>query len=173
VEAGVSSGSLVGADFDVVFRDEYPRLLRIVYALCGSRSVAEDAAQEALLRAYDDWSRVSAMDRPRAWIRQVAINLARSRLRRVAAEARAVARSAMPRTESDLAELPEDADRFWAAVRRLPRRQAEAIALHYADDLAIADVAVVMRVAEGTVKAHLHGARQKLGEWYEREESTS
>lgn len=56
-----------------------------------------------------------------------------------------------------------DADRdFWAAVRSLPRRQAAVIALHYYEDLPVADIAAVLGIAEGTVKAHLHKGRESL-----------
>jgi len=58
--------------------------------------------------------------------------------------------------------LAEDDERFWSAVRRLPRRQAQVVALHYGDDRTISDVAEILGCAEGTVKAHLHSARKTL-----------
>ena len=54
-----------------------------------------------------------------------------------------------------------DAD-FWAAVRTLPRRQAQAIALFYLEDLPVAGIAAVLGCAEGTVKALLHQGRRGL-----------
>ena len=56
------------------------------------------------------------------------------------------------------------ADRFWAAVRTLPRRQQAVVALHYLEDRSVADVAQVLGIAEGTVKAHLHKARAALAD---------
>jgi RNA polymerase sigma-70 factor (ECF subfamily) len=47
-------------------------------------------------------------------------------------------------------------------VRRLPPRQAQAVVLHYVEDLTVADIASVLGVAEGTVKALLHQARERL-----------
>jgi RNA polymerase sigma-70 factor, ECF subfamily len=58
--------------------------------------------------------------------------------------------------------LPEDADDFWRAVRRLPTRQSQAIALHYLEDRSVKDIAVVLECAEATVKVHLHRGRQAL-----------
>lgn len=145
--------------FDAFFATEYRRVLAVVVALVGSRSGAEDIAQEAFVRAYLRWDQVKDMTSPQAWVKRVAINLATSRARRVAAEARAILR--MPRHE-DLVDMPlRDAD-FWDAVRALPTRQAQAVALHYADDLNVAQVADVMQCAAGTVKAHLHAARKRL-----------
>jgi RNA polymerase sigma-70 factor (ECF subfamily) len=48
-------------------------------------------------------------------------------------------------------------------VRSLPRRQAQAVALHYLEDLPVAEIARVLGCAEGTVKAHLHHGREALG----------
>ena len=66
-------------------------------------------------------------------------------------------------------------DEFWKAVRTLPKRQAQAIALHYLEDLPIAEIAEILECAEGTVKVHLHKGRKglatKLG--VDREEGAS
>ena len=56
---------------------------------------------------------------------------------------------------------PHDAD-FWRAVRSLPRRQAQAIALYYLEDLSVAEVARVLGTAEGTVRKHLFEGRKKV-----------
>ena len=47
-------------------------------------------------------------------------------------------------------------------MRALPRRQAQVVALFYVDDRSVADIALVLECAEGTVKAHLHKARGAL-----------
>jgi RNA polymerase sigma-70 factor, ECF subfamily len=58
---------------------------------------------------------------------------------------------------------PEEPDAdFWRAVRALPRRQAQAIALFYLEDLPVAAIAEVLDCAEGTVKALLHQGRRTL-----------
>jgi RNA polymerase sigma-70 factor (ECF subfamily) len=66
---------------------------------------------------------------------------------------------------------PPDVDGFWSLVRRLPDRQAAAVALYYLDDLSVADIADALGCAEGTAKAHLHQARQTLGQQLRDEES--
>lgn len=147
--------------FASFYSAHHSRVLAICHALADGRSSAEDIAQEAFVRAYLRWDRVAVMERPDAWIRRVAANLAISRRRRLAAEARALLRLPRPR---DRTSAPEDEDVFWEAVRRLPPRQAQAVALRYADDLSIHEIAGVMRCAEGTVKAHLHNARATLAQ---------
>ena len=59
--------------------------------------------------------------------------------------------------------LSEDTEEFWAAVRELPKRQAQAAALRFAYELPSADLAEVLACSEGTVKQHLSRARQALG----------
>lgn len=78
------------------FRAEYPAVVSLVYGLSGSRAAAEDVAQEAFLRAHRDWRRVESMDSPEGWVRRVAMNLARSRWRRLRAETMALARLSPP-----------------------------------------------------------------------------
>ncbi len=59
-------------------------------------------------------------------------------------------------------ELPPDDEAFWAAVRRLPERQAQVVALHYLEDRSVADIAAVLEISPDTVKVHLHRGRKAL-----------
>jgi RNA polymerase sigma-70 factor, ECF subfamily len=146
--------------FEHFYLREYRGVVELAYALSGNRAGAEDIAQEAFLRAHRDWPRVGRYQHPGAWVRRVAANLATSTLRRRLIEARALAR--FWAREPSLVELPASQADFWRAVRSLPRRQAQAIALHYLEDLSVMEVARVLGCAEGTVKAHLHTGRQTL-----------
>jgi DNA-directed RNA polymerase specialized sigma24 family protein len=116
--------------FEHFYLEEYPGVVKLVYALSGSRAAAEDIAQEAFLRAYRDWDRVGSYEHQAAWVRRVAANLATSGLRRRLLEARALARLAGWR-EPALDPLPADQADFGRALRALPRRQAQAVALFY------------------------------------------
>jgi len=136
-------------------------VVELAYALSGSRMAAEDIAQEAFLRAYRDWGRVGSYEHQAAWVRRVAANLAMSGLRRRLVEARALARLAA-RREPALGPLPAEHADFWRAVRALPHRQAQVVALYYLEDLSIRQIASVLDCAEGTVKAHLAKARKAL-----------
>jgi RNA polymerase sigma-70 factor, ECF subfamily len=148
--------------YERFFLREYRGVVELAYALSGNRAGAEDIAQEAFLRAHRDWQRVGRYQYPGAWVRRVAANLATSAVRRRLIEARALAR-VWARQEPALAELPASEADFWRAVRSLPRRQAQAVALHHLEDLPVAEIAQVLGCAEGTVKAHLHHGREALG----------
>lgn len=148
------------AHFDAFYRDRYRPVVALVYALTGSRWSAEDLAQEAFLRAHRDWNRVGSMASPDGWVRRVAVNLAMSRFRRLRSEA--AARLRLTAHTPALQPPTAEADAFWAEVRRLPRRQSQVIALHYLDDLSTAEIAGVLRIAEGTVRALLTQGRERL-----------
>jgi len=153
------SGVEIPEPFVRFFRAEYSAVVSLVYGLSGSRAAAEDIAQEAFLRAHRDWKRVEAMDSPEGWVKRVAMNLATSRWRRLRAEAAALARLSPP-----TAFVPPD-DRmsaFWDEVRRLPTRQAQAVTLHYLEDMPVDEIAAVLDIANGTVKALLSQGRERL-----------
>ncbi len=147
------------------FEDFYVReraaVIGLAYALSGNRWVAEDLAQDAFLAAHRNWDRVSNYEQPAAWIRRVLSNLAVSAFRRRTVEVKGLARMALG-SPSSLPELSVDDAAFWKAVRSLPRRQAQVIALHYLEDLPIAQIAQILEIAPGTVKKHLHDGRNTL-----------
>lgn len=147
--------------FENFYRREYRPVVALAYALSGSRSGAEDLAQEAFIVAHRQWDRVGRFDRPDAWIRRVVANMAVSAYRRRVAEMKALSRLSGREREA-LPELePEDAE-FWAKVRRLPDRQAQAVTLFYLEDRPVAEIATIMNCTENTAKAHLHKARKNL-----------
>lgn len=147
--------------FDAFYRSEFSRMVTIAFALSGSRLAAEDLAQDAMIAAHRQWDRVGALDRPGAWTRRVVINNAASLYQRRMAELRAVVRLG-PVRGSLPQPLDAESEHLWREVRRLPRRQAQAVALFYVDDMAVATIAEVMECTESTVKVHLHKARQTL-----------
>lgn len=153
-------------DFEEFYRREYRSVVTLVYTLTGSRYGAEDLAQDAFIKAHHNWPTVSHYQRPDAWVRVVAMNLARSRLRRLAAEGRALSRFAGMAVQP-FPELEPHNERFWAAVRALPHRQCQVVALHYLEDMSVLDIAHVLDIAESTVKNSLAQARGTLAKTLE------
>jgi RNA polymerase sigma-70 factor (ECF subfamily) len=146
--------------FDDFYRDELRSCMALAYSLCGNRGLAEEIAQEAMTAVYRDWDRVRQMEFPGSWVRRATANLATSSTRRRMAEARAVVRLSSRRQDDTV--LPESDEDFWGAVRRLPRRQAQATALRYGLGCSVAETADILGCAEGTVKASLHAARASI-----------
>lgn len=148
-------------DFGAFYRREYASVATLTMVLTRSRAAAEDIAQDAFLRAHRDWSRVGNFDNPEGWVRRVATNLAMSRFRRLRAEARALLRLNPASTTTFMS--PE-ATEFWSVVRRLPPRQAQVVALHYVEDRSVDEIAETLAISPGSVKTHLHRARQTLAQ---------
>lgn len=146
--------------FEAFYQRELKSVIGLAYALSGSRTAAEDLAQDAFLAAHRSWDRIGRYDKPEAWVRRVVANMSVSLFRRKVREARAIARLTPP--GAVLPSLPVEDEEFWKAVRALPKRQAQAIALFYLEDLSIAAIAEILECAQGTVKAHLHKGRAKL-----------
>lgn len=135
-----------------------PRLVGSLILFCGDRELAEDLAQEALARAIEHWSRVSALTAPEAWTYRTAFNLARSSFRRRAVERRHRGRLALANPLPDAS----DAVAVRATVRALPERQRAVIVARYYLDLNVAETARMLRCREGTVKAHTFKAIANL-----------
>ena len=165
MEAGLVERVEVGnlpLDFDAFFAASQPRLLRALTAGCGDSHLAADCVQEAFVQAHLRWSQVAAYDKPDAWVRRVAINKLRDHLRRRERRERLRRRLAGLAVESPgdpAASVGGEVDDLLA---RLPRQQRLTVAMHYLEDLSVADIGQLLGISEGTVKFHLHQARAKL-----------
>jgi RNA polymerase sigma-70 factor (ECF subfamily) len=138
----------------------YPRLVAAVALVCGSRPAAEDAVQEALLRAWERSEKGEEIESLNAWVTTVSLNVARSGLRRLMAERRA--RSRLMATTLPGESAVGDAVDVQRALAGLPRRQREAVVLRYYLQMDTREVAEILGVHEGTVKSTLFRARSAL-----------
>jgi len=142
-------------------RERYPRLVAAVALVTGDLTFAEDAVQEAIVRAWERSERgdeIAALDR---WVATVALNLTRSRLRRLRVDRLASPKlAASPRLEGPSGDRVDVA----RALAALPRRQREVAVLRYYLDLSTAEIATEMHTSEGTVKSQLSKARAHLAD---------
>jgi RNA polymerase sigma-70 factor (sigma-E family) len=151
------------AEFSEFFASQYAPLCWLGLLLTGSRTQAEELAQEALVRTWWRWQLVRRPDDPAGYARRVLVNRHRSLLRRTAVEARWLARS---QPAEELA-LPADHERamvLWQAVRALPARQRAVLVLRFHQDLTEAQVARLLGLPLGTVKSLGHRALARLRE---------
>ena len=151
--------------FEEYYQRDYRKLLGLAFVLTGSQGPAEDLCQEALTEAHRRWAKISGYDRPEAWVRRVMVNKSSSRGRKLRSEAKALLR--LGNRAAVVVEPTERSLEIWEAVRRLPERQAQAIALHYWDDLPRAEIAEVLGCSDETVKTHLKRGRAALSEHLE------
>jgi RNA polymerase sigma-70 factor (ECF subfamily) len=142
--------------FAALFRREYRHVARTVFLILHDQGAAEEITQDAFAKLLQRWERVSAYERPDAWVRQVAIRMALRRARREVRRPRieGVQLVAMPR------ELPDiDVAR---AIAALSAHQRATVVLFYWDDRPVSEIAMILGSSESTVKQHLHRARHHL-----------
>lgn len=147
---------------DGIFRATHGRLVVAVYALTGNLSEAQDVVAETFVRAVAHRRVLLEAERPEAWLRTVARNIARRRWRRAAQLKTLLQRSAEPPPVAADSALNRVA--LLAVLRKLPAAQREAIALHYIADLSVADIAMTQGVTVNAVKSRLSRGRARLAE---------
>ncbi len=154
-------------NFTELYASSYARLVAQLTVVTADREWAEDAVQEAFGRLWNRWETHSGYDRPEAWVRRVAINIAISRWRRI--------RRLHPLGETDRGQTDRgQTDRegreddgagradMQAALRTLPVKQRHALLLHHVLGLPVSEVAQEMGAPEGTVKSWLSRGREAL-----------
>jgi RNA polymerase sigma-70 factor (ECF subfamily) len=155
--------------FGMLVERHYDFIHRVAYRWAGNRTDAEDIAQDVCLRlgrAIRSYRGGAAFT---TWLYAVVLSAARdfsrsSRRESARIDAFGVHALVSPATAEPMAERQEEekADELWAAVRRLPDKQREAVTLVYGEGLDHAAVADVMGLAEATVSWHVHEARKRL-----------
>lgn len=149
-----------------------PGLVGLLSAIGGSRSDAEEIAQEAYVRLLLRWSKVRTYDDPDAWVRTVAVRILISRHRRAKVASMGLGRLAGQPTQ-DFPELTVDAVAISAALRALPIGQRAVVILHHVVDLSVDQVAHELHLPVGTVKSRLSRARAALAPLLRETEETN
>ncbi len=146
--------------FEDLYRREYPGLLAFARAWTGDRSASEDLVQDTMVRAFVHWTTVHRYRRPGAWCLRVLTNACRGHWRRRQTEQRYLSRRRV--VEQASAGPSVDVVAFWEAVRRLPERPRIVVALFYAADRSVDEIASIVNVPVGTVTSDLTRARTVL-----------
>ena len=140
----------------------YQRLVGQLYGLTGDLPEAQDVVQEAYARALVRPERFLQIMDPEAWLRTVAFNVARSRYRRRWAFDRLIRSGRVEPSDEAVPGLSPDRVALVAALRKLGRPTREALVLHHLADLPVTEVAAMLGVPVGTVKARLSRGRALL-----------
>jgi len=164
--ARVRNGDADAYDYLVV--RHLPRVLAVARGVVRNAHDAEDLAQEAFVRAFENIGRFRPGEAFGPWVCRIALNAAldvmkhRTRFRHVeiAPDDRA--------TRSDDAAVPamsgEIAARIDAAIGELPDMQRVVARLYLVEEVAQEEIAAITGISEGTVRSHLSLARKKLRE---------
>lgn len=147
--------------FDSFYRERFGRTAVLLITLGASQADAEDATQEAMVRAWNEWCSIRE---PAAWVRTVAI---RSYLRMVrrgnASEVPLDESVPHPAADDGLGSFEEEQQEVLRLLRGLPSRQQAVTALYY-DGLNCEEIADALRQKPATVRSNLRNARRSLRE---------
>jgi RNA polymerase sigma factor (sigma-70 family) len=129
-----------------------------------SRADAEDAAQEAMIQAWQQWE---SIHEPAAWVRTVAVRIYLKRARMKANQTLSLGESGHePATGTELGIFVEEQQQVLRLLRRLPPQQRTVVAMHY-DEATCEEIANTLEISAGTVRSQLRHARKKLKEMME------
>lgn len=151
--------------FEAWYTALHPRLVTSLAAAFGDQDLAAEAADEAIVRAFERWDSVKAMESPVGWTYTCAFNVARRRLRRRRIEQRLLRRDRLD-------DVGAPAGEIWLVVTGLPERQRLAVVLRHVAHLREADIADVMGITRGSVSSTLRAAYASLRNQLEADETT-
>jgi len=154
---------LMGGSFEEFYRTKRDHLVRSLVLSLGNRELGIEAADEALTRAFQRWQDVQTYDNPTGWVYRVAMNWARTKLRRGKRELPSIYVEDAPFHENPIVEPGLD-----SALASLPLKFRSVIVMRYYLDWSIQEIAEAQRIPKGTVKSRLHRAvaalQAELGE---------
>lgn len=152
-----------GPAAEVLFDRYWAFAWKTAYAVTADRSLADDAAQEALERALGALHRFDETRPFGPWLKRIVVNRAVDHLRRRRVEVRSDEEVAFHAWT--LGDAPDDDVRLWAvadAVARLGAAKRAVVVLHYWLDLSLEEIAGVLGLPVGTVASRLARAREEL-----------
>lgn len=156
VESPVPDSELF-LDFGVFYREVWNRVYGPLAVTLRDHQLAAESVDEAMVRAFQKWSKVRSYDNPVGWVYRVAMNYARNRLRR---RWREVSWGSVEPTWEMATPNPE----LMTAILSLPLHQRQIVVLRYVFDWSIREIGNALGIPDGTVKSRLHRALGVLKE---------
>jgi RNA polymerase sigma-70 factor (ECF subfamily) len=170
----VGSGGLLD-NFDDLFEQYRPRILRFILASLRDKESAENLTQDCFVRAYRARDQLRDVSSAGTWLMQIAANLVRNH----EASGRLKFWRRMLRTDVDLSDAgdwipdrqmsPEQmatakqqVEKIWKVAGRLTSKQRTVFLLRFAEDMELLEIAAITGMKEGTVKTHLFRALKSV-----------
>jgi RNA polymerase sigma-70 factor (ECF subfamily) len=146
-------------EFSDFYAASFRRLVGQLYLMTGDHAEAQDAVQEAFVRAWAHRGKLDRLGAPEAWVRSAAWHIAVSRWNR-ARLGRLLTRA--PSRPLAVDGPSPDHVALIEALRKLPAEQRRALVLYHLCDLTVAQIAGETGAAAGTVKARLARGRAAM-----------
>ncbi|MGH9209155.1 MAG: SigE family RNA polymerase sigma factor [Acidimicrobiales bacterium] len=165
--------SATSTEFDRLYREHYRPLVRLASILVDDVSVCEEIVQDAFVAVVRRGGGWADAERAPAYLRSAVLNGARSHLRKQQVRRRWL-RMARPPDDGPSADRPAllaaEHRTMLDALRALPERQREVLALRYYVELSEAEIADTLGISRGSVKTHAHRGLATLATRFEEDE---
>ena len=170
VASGVAANAVSFGSFDEIMRQHQKRVFRVILLLVKDRDAADTLTQECFLRAYQSLPQFRGECGIETWLIRIAVNLVRdyAKSRRVSFWRRLVGLEAEHANVADVSAPSQSPERVllarselqavWAAVDFLSPQQREVFLLRFVEELSLAEIAEVLGIRVGSVKAQLFRA---------------
>jgi RNA polymerase sigma-70 factor, ECF subfamily len=157
-------------DYDRLYREHRPRVLRLCALLLSDPEEAQEVAQEVFLRAFRHWRSTGEPESWPRWLGRVAVNACRDRYRSAWWKRWRGRTDELDRADHVVAsDVPEQQiirqeqfERIWQQFRRLSHRQQEIFALRHLEGWSTEEVGELLGITAGAVKQHLFRAVREL-----------
>ncbi len=152
-----ASGWSADEALELLYAAHWRQLVRLGVLLVHDVGTAEEIVQDCFVAVHAKWNRLHDPDKALAYLRQSVVNRSRSHLRHLSVVRRHADREAPPEPAAGADHAAYDLARratVLDALRRLPRRQREVLALRYYLDLSEAEIADTLQISRGAVKSH-------------------
>ena len=148
--------------FISLVRAEQEPLRRFLLALCGGdAALADDIAQDALVRAYVASGSFLGLSKFSTWLFRIAYNCYIDHCRKAKPD-QAPVEDALNLPSEDSSDASFRYQQLYQALERIPEKEKAAISLFYFEDLSIKEIAAILGIPQGTVKYHLSMGRTHL-----------
>ncbi len=175
--AGIATQALTRGlaheEFDDLVREHQQRIFRVIMALVRDSELASNITQDCFVRAYEKRESFRGEASVSTWLTRIAVNLVRDHAR---SRRQSFWKKLFQRSEDDSVEnaaetirdsrstpdrqflAKEELSAVWSAVAELAPQQREVFVLRYSEEMSLEEIAQILDVKPGTVKAHLSRA---------------
>jgi RNA polymerase sigma-70 factor (ECF subfamily) len=164
--------TITAADFDQIVRQYQRKVYRVLFLMLRNPDDADNLTQECFLRAFTTMPSFRGECSVQTWLLRIAVNLVRDQVRNRRAafwkrllqvgEGSAIVEEQEPASQHASPErgllAREELNAIWRAVDQLSTRQREVFVLRFAEELELKEIAEVLNLSTGTVKAQLFRA---------------
>ena len=163
-------------EFDEIYHQFFPVLVKIVYRITGSISVSEDLCQEAYIRYYERRDKLPGGDQAKFWLIRVVKNLAYNHEKRKGRERLAYEKyyhepKKLESNEGERTILEDESKKaVQEALLKIPYKLRMVLILKEYGEMDYKDIAASLKISEGNVKVRVFRARKLLSEYLEKGE---